>query len=87
MQIPTLALLHAAIGSIGPDCDIIAQNMRAAEAIPADVMAAIEARVKADELREEYRLWCEEATRDLDPIEAEFGGLPTFKEWKETYHA
>jgi len=78
-----LALLHQHIGSIGPDCDVIAQNMRAAQTIPADILAAIEARVRAAEVREEYRQYSDDARRDLPPIEQENLGLPTFREWKE----
>ena len=55
--------------------------------MPADMFAAIEARVRAEELREEYRQFCADAKRDLAPIEQEFLALPTFKEWKEIYHA
>lgn len=39
------------------------------------------------QLRREYIAFCEECRRDLDPIEVEFGGIPTFTEWKETYNA
>jgi hypothetical protein len=38
-----------------------------------------------DDLRAEYEEFCEECRRDLDPIESEYGGVPTFTEWKLTY--
>lgn len=34
-----------------------------------------------EEAREKYRVFCEESAKDLDPIEAEYGGIPTFEEW------
>ena len=76
-----LALLKRSLAGIGTDCEIIKQNILAAETMPPDMAAAIEARVRAEELREEYRLFREECARDLEPIEVECGGIMTFKEW------
>lgn len=40
-----------------------------------------------EELREEYESFCEGIKKDLDPIEAEYGGHPTFAEWLEAQDA
>lgn len=74
-----LALLQASIHSIQQDGAAIVENMRASHAMEADIVAAIEARIE----REEYRRFCADCKRDLDPLEAEFGGLPSFDEWKQ----
>jgi hypothetical protein len=43
--------------------------------------ASLDARALHEGLREEYRFFCDDIKRDLDPIEAEYGGCPTFQEW------
>jgi len=37
------------------------------------------------ELRAEYHQFCQDIKRDLSSIEAEYGGVPTFKEWLAEY--
>jgi hypothetical protein len=56
------------------DMDAIERDARARE--DAESAAMHEA-----ELREEYAQFCESIRRDLDPIEAECGGCPTYREW------
>lgn len=60
------------------DMDAIERDARARE--DAESAAMNEA-----ELREEYAQFCESIKKDLDPIEAEFGGCPTYKEWLAEY--
>ena len=43
--------------------------------------AAESAAMNEAELRVEYRQFCENIGRDLDSIEAECGGCPTYQEW------
>jgi glycine cleavage system regulatory protein len=80
-----LTLLQQSILTVQADGAVIVENMRASNAMEADILAAIEARIRQEELREQYNQFCEDCKRDLDPIEAEYGGVPTFKEWKEAY--
>lgn len=81
MQDPLLAILHQSIGSIGPDSEAIKQNILASRSMESDIVAAIEARVRQEELREQYRLFREDCARDLTSIKVECGGIMTFKEW------
>jgi len=37
-----------------------------------------------EEMRQKYREFCEECKKDLDPIEAEYGGLISFEEFVES---
>lgn len=37
------------------------------------------------ELREQYGQFCDGIKKDLDPIEAEYGGCPSFEEFKQAY--
>lgn len=43
-----LDLLHQSIGSIGPDCEAIKQNILASRSMESDIVAAIERRVQAE---------------------------------------
>ena len=42
---------------------------------------------RMSELREQYKEFFEECRHDLDPIEAEYGGIPSFAEWPEDIEA
>jgi hypothetical protein len=72
-----------AVAGIGHDSDIVRQKILASRSMESDIAAAIEACVRQEELREQYRQFCNYCKRDLDPIEQENLGLPTFREWKE----
>jgi len=62
------------------DMDAIERDARARE--DAESAAMNEA-----ELREEYAQFCENIKRDLSSVEAEYGGVPTFKEWLAEYRS
>ena len=53
-------LLHQSISSIGPDCDIIRENIQASRSMEADIVAAIESRVNALARRAEHIQFCNE---------------------------
>ena len=62
------------------DMDAIERDARARE--DAESAAMNEA-----ELREQYAEFCESIKRDLSSVEAEYGGVPTFKEWLAEYRS
>ncbi len=55
-----IALLQQSIGSIGPDVAAIKQNIMASCSMEGDIVRAIEARVKAEQSRVDYRAFCDE---------------------------
>ena len=82
------ALLRASLDGLTIELASAAENIRAlqvteSDIINSDAFAALERRMRAEDLRAEYRQYCEDCRRDLDPIEQECLGLPTFREWKE----
>jgi hypothetical protein len=64
---PLLPPLHQSIGSIGPDCEAIKQNILASRSMESDIVAAIEARVNAEERRAEAAQFSD----DVDAIRDE----------------
>jgi hypothetical protein len=64
---PLLALLHQSLGSIGPDCEAIKQNILASRSMESDIVAAIEARVNAEQRLAEVAAFC----ADVDAIRDE----------------
>ena len=36
---------------------------------------------RREELKAQYAEFCEECAKDFEPVEVEYGGLPTFIEW------
>ena len=66
-----LNLLHQSLGSIGPDCEAIKQNILASRSMENDIVAAIEARVNAEQRLAEHRQFCE----DVDAMNEDRGHI------------
>lgn len=82
------ALLRASLDGLTAELATMAENLNALRVTEEDIIqseafAALEVRIDEEALREEYEEFCEDARRDLDPVEAENLGLPTYREWKE----
>lgn len=58
-----VSLLHQSIGSIGPDCDVIRENIEASRTWEADILAAIEKR------HDDYIRRCAEFRQFRDEID------------------
>jgi hypothetical protein len=72
-----LTLLQEYTHAVASHSAVARQNLEAAGTAADDVAQA------DDELRAEYEQFKEDCARDLDPIEAEFAGMPTFTEFRE----
>jgi hypothetical protein len=72
-----LSLLQEYTHDIAADSAVARQNLEAVGAAADDVAQA------DDDLRAEYEQFKEDCARDLDPIEVEACGIPTFNEFRE----